>query len=135
MPWLSDKIFKKIMYWISIAALLVFLLISGCYTVHYSWWFLLGAIPFLMAVLVTDISGRQQQFVYFLDYSGCGVSIIFTIIYLGMLFDTYFAATADALSDVGWIFIIPVHFAAYVIVSVIAWFIYYLSNLMFWANK
>ena len=104
---------NKILFSISVLSFIVFLMLSILHTLNQSFWFLLGAIPFLISVLVCYTGFIKMYDAYFLDYISSVVSLVFAVFYLGMYWDSNYSAHLDALSDIGWITIIPVHLLVY----------------------
>ena len=104
---------SKILFSISVLSFIIFLMLSILHTLNQSFWFLLGAVPFLMSVLVCYAGFIKKYDAYFLDYISCVVSLVFAVFYLGMYWDSNYSAHLDALSDIGWITIVPVHFFVY----------------------
>jgi|GEM_PF-4841849 len=107
------KPIQKILFSISVLSFIIFLTLSLLHTLNQSFWFLFGAVPFLMSVLVCYAGFIKKYDAYFLDYISCVVSLVFAVFYLGMYWDSNYSAHLDALSDIGWITMIPVHFFVY----------------------
>lgn len=132
---LSIKSIKKILFFISVMSFIIFLMLSMLHTLNQSFGFLLGAVPFLMSVLVCYAGFIKKYNTYFLDYISGVVSLVFAVFYLGMYWDSNYSAHVDALSDIGWITMIPVHFLVYLASFPVGLVAYYVYSKLFLRSK
>lgn len=118
---------RKLLFGVALLALMIFLVICITYTLKHSPWFLLGALPFLLSVMVCYEGFIKASQTYFLDYISCAVSFGFALVYLRLYWDSNYSSQMDAQSDIAWISLIPIHFFAYFVsccLGLVAYYVY-----------
>lgn len=129
---LNNMIFRSLIFWLSVLPLIVFIVVSAMYTLHASYYFLLGVVPFFVSSVMCYIATFRNKNLYWAEYGGFIVSVLFSVIYMKLYWDAKYSVDyVDAQADLAWVVIIPIHFLVYFLVCCFSVFFWYLGRRFF----